>query len=583
MIQVPFYDSALCFEGETVRKKESSTAARRNPEPAARRLHLVGSADRETYSTEFDEIETASGESVPENKEEQLENEAPAELTAKEIDSSEDLVGVYLREMGVTPMLTREGEGALAVRIERGCRRTAKAVSRLPICIEEIIAIRERLKRGELHIREVINFRDQEDITEAGIHECLLSTLDAIAGIAAEYKSALRLHARIQNEPKSSKKLRRLRRKLALQRVQLSRRCRGLDLTATQREHLAGLIRDAVGYARTAKAAIESARGALERKRRPRANEFELKREFRKANRNLMELEGRWRVSATELERALARMSAGDVEASLARDEMVRSNLRLVVSIAKKYTNRGLQFLDLIQEGNVGLMRAVDKFDWRRGCKFSTYGTWWIRQAITRAIMEQAHTIRIPVHMVETINKQVQASRALEQELGHAPTAEDISKRLDVPEARVRKVLEVVQEPISLETPVGPDEDVSLGELIEDKSVAGFSAELINSDLRDAINEAFKHLTPREEKVLKMRFGLGHAGREHTLDEVGSHFGVTRERVRQIEAKALFKLQHPSRSSKLKTFAGPNLGPPQLTFKGQPPNRFPNSANMRSA
>jgi RNA polymerase primary sigma factor len=294
-------------------------------------------------------------------------------------------------------------------------------------------------------------------------------------------------------------------------------------------------------------------------------------------------LEASWRVSVTEVERALTRLNVGDAEAGLARDEMVRANLRLVVSIAKKYTNRGLQFLDLIQEGNVGLMRAVDKFDWRRGFKFSTYGTWWIRQAITRAIMEQAHTIRIPVHMVETINKQVQACRALEQELGRAPTAEDISKRLDVPEARVRKVFEVVQEPISLETPVGADEDVSLGELIEDKSVGGFSEELINSDLREAINDAMKHLTPREEKVLKMRFGLGHSGREHTLDEVGGYFGVTRERVRQIEAKALFKLQHPSRSSKLKTFAGPNLAPPQLTFKGQPPNRFPSSGSIRNA
>jgi RNA polymerase primary sigma factor len=300
------------------------------------------------------------------------------------------------------------------------------------------------------------------------------------------------------------------------------------------------------------------------------------------ATRNLAALEEAWHLSITELERELVRLNIGDAEASLARDEMVRSNLRLVVSIAKKYTNRGLQFLDLIQEGNVGLMRAVDKFDWRRGFKFSTYGTWWIRQAITRAIMEQAHTIRIPVHMVETINKQVQASRALEQELGHTPTAEEISKRLDVPEARVRKVFEVVQEPISLETPVGADEDVSLGDLIEDKSVSGFSEELINADLREAINDALKHLTPREEKVLKMRFGLGHTGREHTLDEVGSYFGVTRERVRQIEAKALFKLQHPSRSSKLKTFAGPNLAPPQLTFKGQPPTRFANS-DLRSA
>ncbi|MFY9573934.1 MAG: sigma-70 family RNA polymerase sigma factor, partial [Blastocatellia bacterium] len=423
----------------------------------------------------------------------------------------------------------------------------------------------------------------QEDITEAGIQECLVSTLESVAEIAAEHKLALKLRARILKEPKRSKRLPRLRRKLGRKRVQVSRQCGALDLTSTQREHLTALIRNVVGQARDAKATIHRLIKALERKRSGSSKQIELKRELRKANRHLVELEDRWRVSASELERGLARVNAGDAEAGHARDEMVRSNLRLVVSIAKKYTNRGLQFLDLIQEGNVGLMRAVDKFDWRRGCKFSTYGTWWIRQAITRAIMEQSHTIRIPVHMVETINKQVQACRALEQELGRAPTAEDISKRLDVPEARVRKVLEVVQEPISLETPVGSDEEVSLGELIEDKSVAGFSEELINSDLRDALHDALKHLTPREEKVLKMRFGLGNAGREHTLDEVGSHFGVTRERVRQIEAKALFKLQHPSRSSKLKTFAGPNLAPPQLTFKGQPPNRFSNSANARSA
>lgn len=563
-----------------MRTNATSNAAHPEAGQQTHRLRLVGTDDSANDMSNSEEhLAPPSGI----DGEEQFEPAVESTLLADESTSAEDLVGIYLREMGVTPMLTREGEAVLALRIERGLRRSAKAISRLPICINELIVVGERLKRGEVHIREVVNFRDQEEITEGGIQEASVTTLESIVEMAAAYKRSRKLHDRVQQEPKRSRKLPRLRRKLARQRVRVSQLFRSLDLTSRQAEHFASLVREAVRQARDAKTAVKKAQAALERKRTRRTDDSELKRELRKANRRLAELESGWQVSCLELEHAVVRLNVGEVEASLARDEMVRSNLRLVVSIAKKYTNRGLQFLDLIQEGNVGLMRAVDKFDWRRGCKFSTYGTWWIRQAITRAIMEQAHTIRIPVHMVETINKQVQASRALEQELGRTPTTEDISKRLDVPEARVRRVFEVVQEPISLETPVGSDEEVSLGELIEDKSVAGLSEELINADLREAINAALKHLTPREEKVLKMRFGLGHSGREHTLDEVGHHFGVTRERVRQIEAKALFKLQHPSRSSKLKTFAGPNLAPPQLTFNGQPPNRTSNSANMRSA
>ena len=377
--------------------------------------------------------------------------------------------------------------------------------------------------------------------------------MDLLGEIRKNYTKTLKLYERVQNEPKKSTKLPRLRRKLARARVEVGRQVRDLDLTTQQYGRLVGIIRESVLQAREAKSAITRARKAIDRKKW-NEDERELKRNLRDAENRLADCEEKWHVSSIEMERSLNSIITGEEEADKAKKELIEANLRLVVSIAKKYTNRGLQFLDLIQEGNIGLMKAVDKFEWRRGYKFSTYATWWIRQAITRAIADQARTIRIPVHMIETINKLIRTSRALVQELGREPTSEEIARRMDIPVSKVRKVLKIAQEPISLETPIGEEEDSHLGDFIEDKSIANPADAVISTNLREVTNEVLKSLTPREEKVIKMRFGLGPNGTEHTLEEVGQHFAVTRERIRQIEAKALRKLRHPSRSRKLKAF-----------------------------
>jgi RNA polymerase primary sigma factor len=482
-----------------------------------------------------------------------LDEEQDLDLTPGTLDKTNDPVRLYLREMAVVPLLTRDGEVSIARRIERGRHRVLKAISRSPICIEEMLQIGERLRSGELHIREVVTFSEQEPITEERIETYQLLTLESLAELKKSYAKMLKLQDRLLEEPKKSPKLPRLRRKLAVGRVELSRQARVLDLVLQQQNHFTGLIFESVHDARAARAAIEKSRRALE-KRKWNEDERELRRNLRDAERQLSDLETRWHSSALELDRSLAAIASGEHEADIAKQELIEANLRLVVSIAKKYTNRGLQFLDLIQEGNIGLMKAVDKFEWRRGYKFSTYATWWIRQAITRAIADQARTIRIPVHMIETINKLIRTSRALVQELGREPSSEEIAKKMDIPVAKVRKVLKIAQEPISLETPIGEEEDSHLGDFIEDRTIANPADAVITANLREITEEVLKSLTPREEKVIKMRFGLGPNGSEHTLEEVGQHFAVTRERIRQIEAKALRKLRHPSRSRKLKAF-----------------------------
>ncbi len=499
-------------------------------------------------------LETAAAAANADKKLEEIpEEELELDLSPGTLDKTNDPVRLYLREMGVVPLLTREGEVAIAKRIERGKIRAQKAISRSPVAIAELIRIGHELAEGELVIREVVTFNEQEGITEEKIEEYHNYTLETIVETGKVFKKTQTLYEKVLAEPKRSPKLVKMRRKLARQRVELSQLVRLLEFTPRIEERLVSSMRRAKDEVRLAERDIEKLQKSLERKRA--ADEIkEAEKKLRAAKRHLSQLEEQYKLPAVEIKRSFQNVITGEAEAQQAKKELVEANLRLVVSIAKKYTNRGLQFLDLIQEGNIGLMKAVDKFEYRRGYKFSTYATWWIRQAITRAIADQARTIRIPVHMIETINKLIRTSRALVQELGREPTSEEIAKKMDIPASKVRKVLKIAQEPISLETPIGEEEDSHLGDFIEDKTIQNPAEAVININLREITEEVLKTLTPREEKVIKMRFGLGPNGSEHTLEEVGQHFAVTRERIRQIEAKALRKLRHPSRSRKLKAF-----------------------------